>query len=220
MSSAVLCGRGNLPKLVLLREVVCMTPGCPRALWESCRPLEWFWCYWGWSLRRHAPIRCERVVRLLLNIPARFQGDRSRRRRHMVIGMRGWVRGMVEAHASPLHQSGGPLLHCVRLLALSHRWVHICTCCHACSASLVLNKSTPKIYDPKLWLRAKPGQSWLLSRALGSPIIFESRSPLEPGQSWGFQAELGRHNTICRSLILDHIRSWANPCAAICWRVH
>ena len=127
-SGIILRGRGNLPVLVLLGEVICTTSRCLHVLWESCRPLEWFWCYWGWSAWWRAPICCEHIVQLLLNVPAGFQGDRSRQRRCIVVRIWGWVRGEVGAHTSPLWWSSGPLLHCVRIPALSRSWVHICAC--------------------------------------------------------------------------------------------
>ena len=95
----------------------------------------WFWCYWGRSARRRAPIHCERIVSLGLDIPAKFWGDRSRRRRQMAIRMRGWVGGEVGARASSLRRPGGPSLRCVGLLSLSPRYVHIRACCCACGAS-------------------------------------------------------------------------------------
>ena len=125
MSGIVLCGRGNLPALILLGELVCASLRCPHVLWESCSPLEWFWGYWGRSKQRHTLICCEHVIRPLLNIPAEFQGNRSRWRWRIVIGIGGWVRGEVGACASSLQQSGSLSLHCIGLPALSPRCVHI-----------------------------------------------------------------------------------------------
>ena len=120
-SGVVLRGRGDLPVLVLLGEVICMTPRCPHVLWEPCSPLEWFWCYWGWSRQRRAPICCERVVQPPLNIPAKFQGNWSGQRGHIAVRIGEWGGGKVGACASPLWQSSGLSLRCVGLLALSPR---------------------------------------------------------------------------------------------------
>ena len=50
-SGAVLHGRGDIPGLVLLGGIICASLRCLHALWETWRPLEWFWCYWGQSQR-------------------------------------------------------------------------------------------------------------------------------------------------------------------------
>ena len=135
-SGAVLRGRGNLPKLVLLGGIVCVSPRCLHVLWESWSPLGRFWCYWGWSTWQRALIRCEHVIRLLLNIPAEFQGNWSRQRWCVVVGVWGWVGGEVGVHASLLWRSSGLSLHCIRLLALSPHCVHIHMCCHTCGTSM------------------------------------------------------------------------------------
>ena len=137
MSGAVLHGRGDLSKLVQLGGIICAGPRCLHMLWEFWRPLEWFWWYWGWSVWRRAPIRCEHVVPLVLDIPAKFQGNWSRRRRRVVVGIGGWVGGEVGACMLLLRWSGGPSLCCVRLLALSPCYVHICACCHTCGTSTI-----------------------------------------------------------------------------------
>ena len=142
-SSIILHGRGDLPALILLREVVCASPRCPHTLWESWSPLEWFWGYWGRSKWCHTPIHCECAIQLLLDICAEFQGNQSGQKGCVVIGIVVWVGGEVRASMLPHSRPGGPSLHCIGIPALSHsRWVHIHTCCCTCSASPSNNWST------------------------------------------------------------------------------
>ena len=136
MSSAVLCGRGDLPKLVLLGGIICAGLRCLYTLWESWSPLEWFWCYWGQSKRCHSLICCECVVPLVLNIPAKFQGDWSGWRWHVVVRIGGWDRGEVGVRALLRCWPISPLLCCIEIPALSCYWVHICMCCCTCSTSV------------------------------------------------------------------------------------
>ena len=134
-SSIVLHGRGDLPALILLGELVCTSSRCLHMLWESWSPLEWFWGYWGRSRQWHTPICCKHIIRLVLDILAEFQGNRSWQRGCMVVGIGGWVEGEVGACMSLRCRSGSPLLHCIWILALSRCWMYIRMCCHTCGAS-------------------------------------------------------------------------------------
>ena len=49
--------QGRLTKASLTWGIVCASLRCPHVLWESWRPLEWFWWYWGQSVRWCAPLQ-------------------------------------------------------------------------------------------------------------------------------------------------------------------
>ena len=105
MVGVILCDRGNLPMLVLLRGVIFSSLRCLHMLWGPWSPLEWFWGYWEWSRQCHAPICYEHVIQLVLNIHAEFWGNQSCWGGHVVIRIGVWVGCGAEARMLPHCQS-------------------------------------------------------------------------------------------------------------------
>ena len=158
MSGVLLHGRGGLAVLSPIGGVICAHLECPRAPWEPWNHLSRSWCYWGRSGKHSALICWGAVVPLMLDVWAKFEGDRSAGEQHAVAGKWRWCGGSVVAVAvartSPRHRPVGPPLYRVGLLALSHQWVHICACCRIGGTSTASRSQDQTVDAPHRMPRA------------------------------------------------------------------